>query len=106
MGFSRDWTRRTFLQSVGAAVPTVKLMLITAIPGAAGSGGWPNELDSIKFTPVDLGNHCTASPSDFGPRERPKGLSHESTPDGLIGTPAGMLTLRRVPFLPAPEVVE
>ncbi len=106
MGFSRDWTRRTFLQSVGAAVPTVKLMLSPAIPGAAGSGGWPNELDSIKFTPVDLGNHFTASPSDFGPRERAKGLSPESAQDGLIRTPAGKETFRGIPFLLGPEGVQ
>ena len=106
MGFSRDWTRRTFLQSVGAAVPTVKLMLSPAIPGAAGSGGWPNELDSIKFTPVDLGNHFTASPSDFGPRERAKGLSPESAQDGLIRTLAGKQTFRGIPFLLGPEGVQ
>ena len=106
MEFSREWTRRTFLQSVGAAVPTVKLMLGPATAGAAALGGWPNELDSIKFTPVDLSNHFTASPSDFGPRERAKGLSSESAQDGLIRTRAGKQTLRGIPFLLGPEGVQ
>ena len=106
MEFSREWTRRTFLQSVGAAVPTVKLMLGPATAGAAALGGWPNELDSIKFTPVDLSNHFTASPSDFGPRERAKGLSSESAQDGFIRTRAGKQTLRGIPFLLGPEGVQ
>lgn len=78
MEFSRDWTRRTFLHTVGAGVLTVKLMLSGATPGAAASGGWPNEPDLAKFTPIDLSIYFAASPSDFGPRERAKALGAAS----------------------------
>lgn len=68
-------SRWKFLQTVGASVPTLALMLED--PSTAGGPGaepaW--EAASKKFTPLDLRHYFNATAADFGPRERVKRLS-------------------------------
>jgi hypothetical protein len=102
----KDWSRRNFLQTVGAGVPTLKLMLEGA-NGGAGQGPGPSpKFDAEKFTPIELGRYFNASPADFGPREPAKGLGGEAAKDGLLRTPAGEQNFRGIPFLLGPEGVE
>ena len=65
MTLRQDWTRRAFLQNVGVVAPTVKLML-TGDTGEGVEVEGARPIDSIKFAPIDLSSHFTASPSDFG----------------------------------------
>jgi len=71
MTLRQDWTRRAFLQKVGVVAPTVKLML-TGDTGEGVEVEGARPIDSIKFAPIDLSSHFTASPSDFGTREKAK----------------------------------
>src|SRR5439155_20080194 len=102
MGFSRDWTRRNFLQTVGAGVPTLKLLLEGTAAGALPTAQPEQPFDPEKFTPLDISGHLTATAQDFGPRERARGLLG-SEQDGLVRTPTGEQKLRGIPFLLAPE---
>ncbi len=98
MTLRQDWTRRAFLQNVGVIAPTVRLIL----SGGTGEGVQAEEappMDSGKFTPVDLSSYFTASPSNFGSREKAKLLGGASEHDGLIRTPAGKQNFRGIPFL-------
>ncbi|PYV24915.1 MAG: hypothetical protein DMG27_11670 [Acidobacteria bacterium] len=102
MTLRQDWTRRAFLQKVGVVAPTVKLML-TGDTGEGVEVEGARPIDSIKFAPIDLSSHFTASPSDFGTREKAKMLGGASRQDGLIRTPSGTQNFRGMPFLLGPE---
>ena len=69
MAFGDDCTHRAFLRNVGVGVPTLRPFYGGVATAAQGAEGWPGELDSGKFTPVDLSSHFIGSPSDFGARE-------------------------------------
>jgi len=104
MTLRQDWTRRAFLQKVGVVAPTVKLLIM--LTGDTGEGvevEGARPIDSIKFAPIDLSSHFTASPSDFGTREKAKMLGGASRQDGLIRTPSGTQNFRGMPFLLGPE---
>jgi len=59
--------------------------------------------NSGKFTPVSLSDLFNASPLDFGPRDRARGLSGYPPHIGLLKTPAGKDVCRGVPFWFGPE---
>ena len=103
MAFGDDCTRRAFLRNVGVGVPTLRLFYGGVATAARGAEGWPGELDSGKFTPVDLSSHFTGSPSDFGAREQAKRMGPTSARDGLLRVPSGRQTFRGIPFLLGPE---
>jgi hypothetical protein len=63
-------------------------------------------IDSGKFSPVDLHSYFTASPADFGSREKAKLLGGASQQDGLIRTPSGKQNFRGIPFLLGSEGVQ
>lgn len=98
MPFGDDWTRRAFLRNVGLGVPTVRLLLGGGATPAWGAEAWPDQLESGKFTPVDLSPYFTASPSDFEPREQAKKMGAASPQDGLLHTPSGKQRFRGIPF--------
>lgn len=96
----KNRSRRRFLEAVGSGVPT--LSLVSQAAGsqlAAGSqaSGWTGR-SSAKFTPVDLHPHYNATPADFGPRDRARGLTGSSRTDGLIYMPTGQQHFRGIPF--------
>ena len=97
----KDCSRRNFLQTVGAGVPTLKLMLdgVAGVPPAVRP---EPPFDSNKFTPLDISRHATATARDFGAREQARGLLG-CEQDGLVRTLAGEQKLRGIPFLLAPE---
>jgi hypothetical protein len=103
MGKSRRdrprWTRRSFLQTVGASAPTLSLVLDRQASGeplrAPGPPG--------KSSPIDLGRFFNASPRDLGPREQARWLGGESADDGLLRLPAGEQALRGLPFRLGPD---
>jgi hypothetical protein len=101
-----NWSRRNFLQTVGAGVPTLKLML----NGESSGGFQAKESDfkyvPAKFTPLDLSSYFTASSRNFGSREKAKELGGDSARDGLIRTPGGKQNLQGIPFLLGPEGIE
>lgn len=99
MDTGHDWTRRAFLESVSAAVPTLRLMLDQPAPAAS-------KVDPAKFTPIDLSSYFTGSSADFGPRQHTRRLGGEAARDGLIRMPAGKQNLRGLPFLLGPAGVE
>jgi hypothetical protein len=95
---SRDQTRRTFLQAVGAGVPTLTILLRGTTSESDGPSESSSEKAGQKFTPVDLQSYFNTSSVDFGPREKAKGLTGESGNDGLIRMPGGNQTFRGIPF--------
>lgn len=97
-----DQSRRTFLQTISTRVPTVSLLLQDVSAGGKGKAGGESITASGKFTPIDLRPYFTASPADFGPRERAKWMGRE----GLIRVPAGKQSLKGIPFWLGPEGVE
>lgn len=101
----KDLSRRTFLQTVGAGVPTLTLVMKG---DAAGSGGVPQArtAGTPKSTPIDLTRFFNCSATDFGPRERARGLSGDAARDGLIRTRAGKQSFHGMPFLLGPAGVE
>ncbi len=99
----RNASRRNFLQTVGAGVPTLSLVMNGTKAAAKGAPGAESVARSEKFTPIGLGKHFCASPSDFGPREQARGLSGDSNRDGLLRTPAGEQSCRGIPFQFGPE---
>ena len=106
-GFTqKDWSRRCFLQTMGAGLPTLRLMFEGTGAAAGQTTGSGPKFDQAKFTPVDLSRHFNSSPSGFGPREQARGLSGDSAKDGLLHTPAGAQSFRGIPFLLGPEGVE
>ncbi|PYV44595.1 MAG: hypothetical protein DMG06_05885 [Acidobacteria bacterium] len=99
MNSQGGWSRRNFLQTMGGAVPTLKLLLEApadrANPLGSEKGG--------KFKPIDLTPYFTSSPLDFGPRPQAKELGGASAQDGLIRTPTGKQDFRGIPFWLGPE---
>ncbi|PYV28981.1 MAG: hypothetical protein DMG24_00445, partial [Acidobacteria bacterium] len=69
----KDCSRRDFLHTVGAGVPTLKLML-DGVAGAAPAVRPEQPFDPNKFTPLDISRHLTATARDFGAREQARGL--------------------------------
>src|SRR5438094_78661 len=62
----KDCSRRNFLQTVGAGVPTLKLML-NGVAGAAPPAVRPEPpFDPNQFTPLDISRHLTATARDGG----------------------------------------
>ena len=106
MDSKSDWSRRTFLQTVPTAVPTLKLMLEGTPAQSATSSGPVSETARRKFAQVDLRPYFNASPQNFGPRERAKDLSDEATQDGMIRVPTGKQDLRGIPFWLGPEGIQ
>ena len=99
-----DWSRRSFLQTVSAGVPTLTLVLNEAHGGTGPLPG-PNAPSgpSAKFTPIDLSRIFNCSPKDFGPRDAAKELGSESARDGLVRMPASNQNLQGIPFQLGPE---
>lgn len=92
-----DWTRRTFLQTMGSAVPTLKQ--VRTAERRRVEKTFEQQPDSrSKFTPIDLSSFFNASAADFGPREQAKKFSGDSARDGLIRTPGGRQSFRGIPF--------
>ena len=89
-----NWSRRSFLRTVGAGVPTLSLMAgevcVQGGPGAEPS----QEYDQLKFTPLDLSRHFNCSSTDFGPRPEAS---------GLIRTPGGKQFFWGIPFQLGPD---
>ena len=53
----RNWSRRNFLQTVGAGVPTLSLVMHGTKAATNGGAGKEPSVASEKFTPVELGPH-------------------------------------------------
>jgi hypothetical protein len=101
----KNYSRRKFLRTVGAGVPTLALVAQeTTVRGAAPLAEGP-EVNSGKFTPIDLSPFFNASPADFGQRELAKDLSGDSARDGLVRTPTGDQKFRGIPFWLGPQGV-
>jgi hypothetical protein len=86
-------TKRTFLQTVGAGISALRLV----VGGLAPSPARPQDRAG-KFTPIDCSRYYTASPADFGPPDpavTPGGPSAAGQP---IRTPAGNHAFRGIPF--------
>ncbi len=98
-----DQTRRNFLETMGAGVPTLSILSQAAAQGAGLPGTEEPKPGSPKFTLVDLGPYFNAGPADFGPREKARNLNGRSALDGLIYTPAGQQRLRGIPFRLGPD---
>ena len=94
-----DLSRRTFLQTVGAGVPTLSLVVKDARAAAVVPQESSAKGAAEKFTPIDLSRFFNCSPADFGPREQARRLSGESARDGLIRTPGGNQVFRGIPFV-------
>ena len=89
MDDSGDWSRRGFLNRLGATVPALQLL-----PAAAQSPAIPAE---TKFTPVNLARHFNATAAEFGSRTKARGLTGAAD-DGLIRIPSGAQRFRGIPF--------
>jgi hypothetical protein len=94
-------TRRSFLQSIGA-LPTLAVVQESSTPKPSGEG----EGGTSRFSPIDLSSFFTASPTELGPRKNARGLSRESSQDGLIRVPAGKQMFRGIPFVLGPAEVK
>ena len=94
-------SRRNFIKRTGGGVPTLAFMLQKSSTAPPETKKDPTVSD--KFVPMDLTRQFTAAPSDFGPRERAKGLSRETRESGLIANPRGRRVFRGIPFLLGPE---
>ncbi len=103
---SKEWSRRSFLQTVGATVPTLTMLKKGANIKHTGTSR-STVLPAEKFTPIDLNPYFNASAKDFGPREMARKRLHgDSARDGLIRTPWGRQNLQGIPFLLGPEGVD
>ncbi|HEU0139709.1 MAG TPA: CehA/McbA family metallohydrolase [Bryobacteraceae bacterium] len=96
-------TKRDFLQTMGAGVPTV-LALNPGLAAAQTVTGHPPAV-TRKAEPIDCSNYFTASAADLGPREQAARLTRESQQDRLIRMPGGERGLRGLPFRLGPEDV-
>src|SRR6266851_2497516 len=94
-------SRRNFIKRTGGGVPTLAFMLQKS--SASPPETKKDQTVSDKFVPMDLTRHFTATPADFGPRDRAKGLSRETRESGLISMPRGKRVFRGIPFLLGPE---
>jgi hypothetical protein len=95
-------SRRNFLQTIGGALPTLAVVHEATGPQT----GIAEEAGKNKFSPIDLSTFFTASPADFGPRQKARGLSRDSSVDGLIRVPAGKQVFRGVPFILGPAEIK
>ena len=86
-------TKRTFLQTIGTGIPTLRLMLEKA--EAQNAVPAPSSPAQRKFTPVDCSRYFTAAAGDSWPWQGGRARS--------LRTPAGARSLRGIPFLFAPE---
>ena len=93
----RGWTRRSFLQTVGAA-PTLSLVLQGQARAQAA-----DPPPSDKFSPIDLRRLFNASSHDLGSRDEFRRLGGDCAEDGLLRTPSGRQALRGLPFRLGPE---
>ena len=64
----KNWTRRDFLRTVGASVPTLSLMMGAVDVQGSAEAGTGQEYDKSKFTPLDLSPYFNCSSIDLGPR--------------------------------------
>ena len=101
MSSKSDWSRRNFMQRTSSGVPTLAFMLQKS--STAPRETKKDQTVSDKFVPMDITRHFTATPADFGPRDRAKGLSREVRESGLIAMPKGKRVFRGIPFLLGPE---
>ena len=92
------WTRRSFLQTVGAA-PTLSLVL----EGQARAQAADPPVPSDKFSPIDLRRLFNASSHDLGSRDEFRRLGGDCAEDGFLRTPSGRQALRGLPFRLGPE---
>lgn len=98
----RDKSRRKFLQTVGASVPTLGLLANSvAVPAVPSSPAAPS-----RFTPLDLSRFYNCSARDFGSRDRARRLSGDAAGDGLVRTPGGEQTFWGIPFRLGAEGIE
>jgi hypothetical protein len=93
------WTRRTFLQTVGATAPTLSLVLQRQANAQAADPPPPSD----KFAPIDLRRLFNASSHDLGSREEFRRLGGDCAEDGFLRTPSGRQALRGLPFRLGPE---
>lgn len=88
-----ELTKRTFLQTIGAGVSALRLV----VAGLAPSLAKPQDRTG-KFTPVDCSRLFTASPADLGPQDPGVMPGGSSAADQLIRAPAGSHVFRGIPF--------
>ncbi len=100
-----NWSRRVFLQTIGA-MPTVTLALESPTARVNTAEQPSSQTATGKCSPVELTPYFTASATDFGPRERARELGGGSKQDGLIRTPGGPQVFRGIPFLLGPGGVQ
>jgi hypothetical protein len=93
-----DPARRGFLQTVGASVPTLALLVQGDSFEAHASEPRSAETVSPKFTPIDLAQYFNASPREFGPRKKAKEIGGDSTRDGVVRVPTGKQIFQGIPF--------
>lgn len=102
----KDNSRRKFLQTVGATVPTLALLTEGTASAAEAGSGQSGQPSTPKFTPIQLTRDFNCSPTDYGPQEQAKKLSGDTGNDGLIRTLAGQQNFQGIPFLLGPEGLE
>ena len=105
MKLQNGWSRRSFLRTVGSAVPTLNLVAEGVSANTLGNPQSSEQQPLEKFSPIDLAPFFTASSADFGPRENAKAFGGPSGQDGLIRTPGGKQNFRGIPFLLGAEGV-
>jgi hypothetical protein len=96
-------SRRTFMQSMSAVVPSLTVLL-RGKAQAVGATEAPTVEAGGKFVPIDLGRHFNASSQDFGPRRQVRELSG-STRDGLLRIVGGEQSCQGIPFILGPEYI-
>src|SRR5439155_13497811 len=97
---------RTFLQTISAGIPTLRLMSRADNSCELGASDPAKMFASAKFTPLPLDRYFNASSKQFGPRERARQSLQASSEDGLIRTPSGQCRFRGIPFLLGADGVE
>lgn len=99
-------SRRTFLQTISAGIPTLSLVMTGDLQGPD-QRDEPSHPDNLrKFLPIDLKAYFNASPVDWGSHEQAKALSGDSAEDGYVRTPIGNQSLRGIPFWLGPKEID
>ena len=94
----KNWTRRDFLRTVGASVPTLSLMM-GGVDVQGNANATPvQEFDNARFTPLDLSPYFNCSSLDLGPHAKARALGGKSVHDSLIRTPGGNQRFQGIPF--------
>jgi hypothetical protein len=93
------WTRRSFLQTVGASAPTLSLVLQRQADLQVADPPLPSD----KSSPIDLRRLFNASSHDLGSRDEFRRLGGDCGEDGFLRTPSGRQALRGLPFRLGPE---